>query len=109
LELVPVKNKNILLIYLGLTLAEVLCWGAFAFEIHRALEGNELSWAYVFEWPIFALYAVYMWRRMLHDERRSSDPTNSTIDDARPGDDAALEEYNAYLREVHRKGGPKGT
>ena len=36
-------------------------------QVHRALAGNDLSWAYVFEWPFFAGYAVYMWWRFLHD------------------------------------------
>ena len=27
-------------------------------QISRALGGNSLSWAYVFEWPLFAAYAV---------------------------------------------------
>ncbi len=35
-------------------------------QIDRATGGNELSWAYVFEWPFFAAYAVYMWWRLLH-------------------------------------------
>ena len=36
-------------------------------QLHRALGGNELSWAYVFEWPLFAGYAVYMWWRLVHE------------------------------------------
>jgi hypothetical protein len=47
-----------------------LCLAAFWFEVRRALGGNELSWAYVFEWPIFALFAVYMWWITLHQNRR---------------------------------------
>ena len=38
-----------------------------AWQITRALGGNSLSWAYVFEWPIFAGYAVYMWWRFVHE------------------------------------------
>ena len=36
-------------------------------QISRALSGNTLSWAYVFEWPLFAGYAVYMWWRFVHE------------------------------------------
>lgn len=36
-------------------------------QITRALDGNSLSWAYVFEWPLFAAYAVYMWWRLVHE------------------------------------------
>lgn len=57
---------------LHLTLAAglALCIAAFVFEVHRALGGNELSWAYVFEWPLFAAFAVTMWWNMLHQNRR---------------------------------------
>ncbi|HTU39958.1 MAG TPA: hypothetical protein VMF35_18320 [Acidimicrobiales bacterium] len=37
-------------------------------QITRALGGNTLSWAYVFEWPLFAAYAVYMWWRLVHED-----------------------------------------
>ncbi len=91
------ENKNILLIYIGLVLAEALCWTAFGFELDRALTGNHLSWAYVFEWPLFSLYALYMTRKMLREERLAPRPPP-----ADPAEDAALEAYNEYLRRVHR-------
>ena len=34
--------------------------------------GNTLSWAYVFEWPFFAAYAIYMWWRLVHEPARSA-------------------------------------
>ena len=37
-------------------------------QVHRALSGNSLSWAYAFEWPFFALYAVYMWWKLLNED-----------------------------------------
>src|ERR1700753_4521060 len=36
-------------------------------QVSRALGGNSLSWAYVFEWPLFAAYAIYMWWRFVHE------------------------------------------
>jgi hypothetical protein len=36
-------------------------------QVHRALAGNELSWAYVFEWPFFGGYAIFMWWRFVHE------------------------------------------
>jgi hypothetical protein len=56
---------------LHLTLAAglILCVGAFWFEVRRALGGNDLSWAYVFEWPLFAVFACYMWWGLLHQRR----------------------------------------
>ncbi len=43
-------------------------------QISRALGGNSLSWAYVFEWPIFAAYAVYMWWRFVHEAAEDASP-----------------------------------
>jgi hypothetical protein len=43
-----------------------LCTLAFIFELGRAERGNDLSWAYVFEWPLLGLFAVYMWWKVLH-------------------------------------------
>ena len=37
-------------------------------QLHRALSGNELSWAYTFEWPLFAIFAVYFWVRTVREE-----------------------------------------
>lgn len=42
-------------------------------QFQRATSGNELSWAYVFEWPFFAGYAVYMWWHLIH-ENEPNDP-----------------------------------
>ena len=39
-------------------------------QLHRALSGNELSWAYTFEWPLFTIFAVFFWVKSLRDELR---------------------------------------
>jgi hypothetical protein len=57
-------------VHITLVLVLALCLSAFWFEVRRALGGNELSWAYVFEWPIFAVFGVYMWWTTLHQNRR---------------------------------------
>jgi hypothetical protein len=46
-------------------------------QIDRATGGNELSWAYVFEWPFFAAYAIYMWWRLLHAVPEGTAPAAS--------------------------------
>ncbi len=43
-------------------------------QLSRALGGNTLSWAYVFEWPLFAAYAVYMWWRFVHEAAEDGSP-----------------------------------
>jgi hypothetical protein len=37
-------------------------------QFRRAMEGNALSWAYTFEWPVFAVFAVVFWAKTIRDE-----------------------------------------
>lgn len=39
-------------------------------QYHRAIGGNGLSWAYTFEWPLFAGFAVVFWAKTIRDEFR---------------------------------------
>ena len=42
--------------------------GLFWWQVQRVRQGNTLSWAYVFEWPFFTGYAIYMWWKLVHDQ-----------------------------------------
>jgi hypothetical protein len=82
----------------GLALAVSICVSAFAIEVVRAIDGNALSWAYVFEWPLLCGYAIYMWRRLVRDER--GQPPRPVPHG--PGDDdAALAAWTRYLVDLH--------
>jgi hypothetical protein len=95
---VRAEKKTELRIHLGLFLAELICVPAFIIEIFRAIGGNELSWAYVFEWPLLGTYAIYMWRKLLREEH--SDGAGTPI---RPEkSDKRLDEWNQYLASVHQ-------
>jgi len=37
-------------------------------QFRRALAGNTLSWAYTFEWPIFAIFGIVFWVKTIRDE-----------------------------------------
>jgi DNA-binding transcriptional regulator of glucitol operon len=90
-------------------------------QFHRAMAGNGLSWAYTFEWPLFAGFAIVFWARTVRDEfrlRRGTAgeghgaeaagpalpegigvrPIEQPADDA---DDAELASYNAYLAKLN--------
>jgi DNA-binding transcriptional regulator of glucitol operon len=72
-------------------------------QLERALSGNTLSWVYTFEWPFFAIYAVYMWWRLLHEEpgaRGRSRPRRQPSVDKSREEDEKLAEYNRYLAEL---------
>jgi len=91
-------------------------------QFRRAMAGNGLSWAYTFEWPLFAGFGIVFWVRTIRDEfrlRRGVDvasaadavaagpvlpagigtrPIEQPGDDA---DDAELASYNAYLAKLN--------
>jgi hypothetical protein len=92
-------------------------------QFHRAIAGNGLSWAYTFEWPLFAGFGIVFWVRTVRDEfrlRRGVDmatggdevadsgpilpvgigtrPIEQPADDA---DDDELASYNAYLAKLN--------
>ena len=58
-------------------------------QVSRASAGNTLSWAYAFEWPVFAAFVVFLWIREIQLERRARNT---------PGDQAAPEPPAAERR-----------
>jgi hypothetical protein len=94
------KSKKILGIYAGLIFGETICILAFFVEVRRATGGNTLSWAYVVEWPIFALYIVYMWQRLLREEKSAPPNFDGPVEVAEE-DSPALIALNNYFRAVH--------
>lgn len=101
LRLMNEKGKKTLGIYLGFLLGEAICALAFYVEVRRALGGNTLSWAYVVEWPLFAAYIVYMWRRLLREERASREPLDGHLEIPDDAVDPALSALNEYYLAVH--------
>jgi hypothetical protein len=101
-------------LHVTLAVGLTICVGAFIIEVGRALGGNSLSWAYVFEWPIFAVFAIYMWWNLLHDrdgsrqgpsrrerrqaERAGADSGSPATSASEPEDvDPDLMAWQAYL------------
>jgi len=95
-------------------------------QLHRAESGNALSWAYTFEWPIFAVFAVVFWAKTIRDEFHPpavTAPSDADVDlpagaipgaprpgatvpagdPATPEEEAELAAYNAYLARLHRE------
>jgi hypothetical protein len=87
-------------------------------QLHRAEAGNALSWAYTFEWPLFAIFAVVFWVKTIRDEVHPPAQAGPKDAVALPGgipvpppgaprpprgaeepgeDDEELAAYNAYL------------
>ena len=90
-------------------------------QVHRALSGNALSWAYVFEWPFFACYGTYVWWKLVHDQMSRMAPDGPTAAGEAPGpveavaepgekdraEDREMAEYNRYLAELNASGRAK--
>ncbi len=100
-------------------------------QLHRALGGNGLSWAYTFEWPIFAVMGVVFWIKTIRDEfhpPQVPEPGESDValpagaysakasaavggvpaagaaaSETTPEEDAELAAYNAYLARLHKE------
>jgi hypothetical protein len=80
-----------------------LAWHAFAvaatwgmlwlgdWQFHRAENGNALSWAYTFEWPIFVIFGVVFWAKTIIDEWRQQTARVAAVTDPASQDSAALE------------------
>ncbi len=62
---------HVLILIVVPTFAALCVW-----QVRRALGGNDLSWAYVFEWPFFAGYAIYMWWRFVHEAPAGAAPVD---------------------------------
>jgi hypothetical protein len=101
-------------------------------QLHRALTGNALSWAYTFEWPLFSGFAVVFWAKTIRDEfkiRRGEAVPGSALvpglaDEDLPlsartalaaqasnapdePEDAELATYNAYLARLNAEVGQR--
>jgi hypothetical protein len=86
---------------LHLTLAGglAICIGAFVIELLRALGGHSFSWMYVFEWPIFAGFALYMWWNLLQgNDRLHRTSSNQASQPSRDTPDEGLDAWNLYLQ-----------
>ena len=93
-------------------------------QLRRALAGNALSWAYTFEWPLFAIFAVVFWAKTIRDEVHPPaeagpadavglpggmpvPPPSGARQDGGAGEggeeDEELAAYNAYLARLTRE------
>jgi hypothetical protein len=110
--------------WLGWHLAMVVAVGGMLalgdWQFRRAMSGNALSWAYTFEWPIFAVFAVVFWAKTIRDEFHPPDTDEApdrleyAVGDAASDsrgkevvvwepEDPDLAAYNAYLSKLNEQ------
>ena len=64
----PWWTKRAAALHVTLVVVVPVFLGLFWWQVQRVRQGNTLSWAYVFEWPFFTGYAVYLWWKLVHDQ-----------------------------------------
>jgi hypothetical protein len=55
-------------------LGVAVCVAACLWQYQRATAGNMLSWAYTVQWPLFAIFVVFLWGRAVRDARGTRAP-----------------------------------
>jgi hypothetical protein len=104
--------------------------GLFWWQVQRVRQGNTLSWAYVFEWPFFLGYAMYLWWKLVHEPQEDMASTTSLSSNPKPlssrsadrkskrliareekdrQSDEELLRYNDYLASLRRESSEKST
>jgi|ERR1022692_904285 hypothetical protein len=103
-------------------------------QFRRAESGNVLSWAYTFEWPIFAIFGAVFWVKTVRDELKppdgdrqvpevqlpagigsaarsgpgSAELAQGETDDDDPAANTEFAEYNAYLARLSKEASGHG-
>jgi len=97
-------------LHLTLAIGLSICLAAGGYELYRALGGNALSWAYVFEWPLFGGFGIYLWWRLLHEDPENPQPkrTKKAQKPMTAEEADKLAAWNAYLAELAEQEGSAG-
>ncbi|WP_407686078.1 hypothetical protein [Mycobacterium sp. HUMS_1102779] len=94
-----------------------LALGWWQWSRFQSVSGTFQNLGYALQWPMFAWFCVYAYRKFVRYEETPPEPRDNQgateipagllperpHPTQRPPDDPALEEYNAYLAELARK------
>jgi hypothetical protein len=61
-------SPRAVLLHTELLVVAAGCAAATWWQASRALGGNDLSWFYTFEWPVFIGIAVAAWWHLIHED-----------------------------------------
>ncbi|GAB3698328.1 hypothetical protein GCM10027589_59600 [Actinocorallia lasiicapitis] len=107
--------------WLGIHLIAITLFSAFLifgwWQFDRAQAGNARSWGYTFEWPLFSIFVVVMWIKMIRDDLKGvGKPDPDAVPEqavhVRPmterekikqaeAEDPSLAAYNRYLARLN--------
>ena len=100
------KQRKSYRLHLTAIAAIVLCLVLARVEYLRAIDGHDRSAGYAIQWPIFALLAVWMWRKLyrqgknLQNSEQTSEADGDRIQIVDSGDDAELNDWRSYLKRL---------
>lgn len=114
-------SRRAIVLHLALVVWFPGCLVAFWWQVHRAFDGNGLSYLYSVEWPVFALAGVWGWWQLVHtDAGRDATPARAADTSGMAGsetcgppvrrredEDPELAAYNDRLERLAAEG-PKG-
>jgi hypothetical protein len=92
------RGSDALRLHLTLAGGLAVCIVAFVIELMRALGGHSFSWMYVFEWPLFAGFAIYMWWNLLHGNDRLPRSSSTPSSPPKEATDKEIDDWNLYLQ-----------
>ena len=83
--LMPIPPRRDRLLAVVCVLGIIICFCMGLFELSRAFEGVDRAWAYTFEWPIFAVFIIWIWRRLQRQWREEA-AGQPSVEDPGPGE-----------------------
>ena len=113
-------SKRAVSLHVVVLVAVPACAVAAWWQIHRAQDGNDLSYLYSVMWPVFGVLALAFWWLLIHTDydtvglkgmrrqQAASTPPPASVAQApvppSTADDPELAAYNARLAELAAKG-----
>jgi hypothetical protein len=103
-------SRRSFILHLSLLLWFPGCLVAFYWQVHRAFDGNALSYLYSIEWPGFAIAGVYVWWVLLHSEPALEKKVvkEKQLEESPPrrveDEDPELAAYNERLARLSKEG-----
>lgn len=112
-------SRRALYLHLAVLVAFPGCLVAWWWQVTRAFGGNDLSYLYAVEWPIFALIALYLWWSLIHtdpetvglraqekalEEAKQAGAVAPPAVRHRDEEDPALAAYNDHLARLSAQG-----
>lgn len=94
-------------LHLTLLAGLLLCAVATLVEWRRAHEGHLAAWAYLVEWPVFAVAGGVIWWRLIHPATATPPRTPTEVVDAE-ADDPELAAWRAHQRRMEASDEERG-